>query len=109
MTARMLSVLQLIFESGILLVACAVAIAKGRRLFAVALSLISAQPLGHLLIFALVWSGFLAGNPLSTSLSVVYWLRIAGFCVLIVGMSKLGKTETQNQASQPIAGKPGSG
>lgn len=102
MTARMVSILQLTIESGVLFIAFAIALAKGRRLFSVALGPITAQPLVTLLFSTLAWAGHVSGYALSIAISLSYWVRIVGFAALLCSVAALGKDQMLYKPSEAL-------
>jgi hypothetical protein len=111
MALRLISLLQLALEAGILCAACVVAVVKGRRLFATALSLLAAQPVVMLVLSVFAWTGYLylSGESFSVLSSITYWGRIAGLAVLLISVTGLGNSNAQNKASHPIAASRGEG
>lgn len=96
MTARMMYVLQLATELGLLGFACAVALANRRRLLGTALGLIMLQPILVLVFSVLIWSGQFPLRMFQIVSDLACWCRIAGCAALLSGIAALGKDQKQN-------------
>lgn len=96
MNIRLISLLQLAVETGVLGLACAIALANGRRLFGAALGLILLRPLIRLVLLIPPWWGP-PGQGAFIAMSFANWARIAGFIALLCGIAALGKAQKQDR------------